>query len=91
MVAKAKATKTMTDENQTVEFDELEEERTYRCCNPENQHFLEVIRKEDHRVIFETFDYEFSNVGTLTPRRWNPNQYEPVGITTHDGLPWEDL
>jgi len=74
----------MTNDKQTVAFDELEEERTYRCCDPENQHFLEVIRKEDHRVIFETFDYEFSDVGTLTPKRWNPNQYKPVGSTTCD-------
>ena len=74
----------MTNERQTVAFDELEEERTYRCCDPENQHFLEVIRKQDDRIIYETFDYEVTDVGELSPERWNPNQYEPVGSNTSD-------
>jgi len=74
----------MKDDNQTVKFDELEEERKYVCCDPENQHFLEVIRKQDDRIIYEIFDYGFTDLGTFTPERWNPNQYKPVGSTPHD-------
>ena len=55
MVAKTKATKTMKDDRKkSVPFDELEEEKKYVCCDPDDQHFLEVIRKQDDRIIIRS-------------------------------------
>ena len=81
----------MKDDNQTVEFDELEEGKRYFSCDPENQYVLEVIRKEDDRIIYEAFDDEFSHVGTLKPEKWNPYQYKPVDSIHYDGPSLNDL
>ena len=74
----------MTNEEQTITFEELEEEKKYFCCVPSDPHVLEVVRKDDDRIIYEICDDEFGHVGTSTPERWSPDRYKAVESIPYD-------
>jgi len=80
----------MKDDKQTVTFDELEEEKKYRCCAAD-QHVIEVVRKEEDRMIYDICDDDFDYVGTRFRKEWNPNRYKPFDSITYDGPSLNDL
>ena len=71
----------MTNEKQTVAYDELEEGKRYYSSTTEAQEVLEVVLIEDDRMIFDECDDDFNDVGTYPRKKWNPNRWKPVDDT----------
>ena len=80
----------MTNEKQTVAYDELEEGKRYFSSTPGTQEVIEVLLKQDDRIIFES-DHEFDLVETYYRKDWNPNRWKPVDPINYDGPSLNDL
>jgi len=81
----------MTNDNQTVSYDELQEGKRYFSTTTKDQEVLEVVLIQDDRMIFDTCDDDFDYVGTRFRKEWNPNRYKPFDSITYDGPSLNDL
>ena len=70
----------MKTERQTVTFNELEEGEKYFSSTAGTQEVIEVLLKQDDRIIFESDD-KFDHVETYFRKDWNPNRWKPVDDT----------
>jgi hypothetical protein len=82
---------TMTNDNQTVAYDELEEGKRYYSSTTTDQEVLEVVLIQDDRMIFDTCDDDSNHVHTWPRKKWNPNRYAPVDSIHYDGSSLNEL
>ena len=71
----------MTNDKQTVAYDELEGGKRYFSTTTEAQEALEVVLIEEDRMIFDTCDDDFNDVHTWPREEWRPNRWKPVDDT----------
>ena len=81
----------MTNDNQTVAFDELREGKRYYSSTTEAQEVLEVVLIEDDRMIFDTCDDDSNHVHTWPREEGRPNRWKPVDSINYDGPSLNDL
>ena len=81
----------MTNDKQTVAFDELQEGKRYFSTTTKDQEVLEVVLIEEDRMIFGTCDCDFNDVHQWSRKEWNPNRYAPVDPINYDGPSLNEL